>query len=462
MPHTVEKVSGSSMSAFDDVLDNVILKPEPKDRYNRILVVPAYKGITDALLENKSTNEAGVYQYTLCEGSEWEGKLDSVIQRLLFVNDSLFADPMLRREADDFILERVSRTRQWIRHHLSMNDREQNLPTHRYMGHIRGRLASIGEAHSAFNTALKAECYGVKTKFIDLAGSPSDPHKSLDIQVRSNLGDLDLSNELPVVAAYTSCDSEDYYQNDRRYGDTTLSKIAAFTEAEQAIIHKSHFLSSGDPSLIGADQVNPLGQLSYEVANQLSELSEEVVHPVAIEELSQKNIDLRVKCTFEPDNPGAFISRRHCPKKSRVEVISGKEGVCVLTVTLTDNNLDKLNSHFLSLPDISLLHHDVIGKIAYYYFDCTMSHFGKILTKAKKLLPDGDLTVQRVALLSAIGTKIDFKEVLSVGCSALKQHGINPVNIHLSADGHSVIFIVASAQFRAALCALHSDFLESF
>lgn len=53
MSHTVEKISGSSMAAFDAVLDNIILKPEPRARYNRILVVPAYKGITDALLESK-------------------------------------------------------------------------------------------------------------------------------------------------------------------------------------------------------------------------------------------------------------------------------------------------------------------------------------------------------------------------------------------------------------------------
>lgn len=462
MSHTVEKVSGSSMSAFDAVLDNIILKPEPHARYNRILVVPAYQGITDALLENNGTNEPGVYQYALRGGSIWEGKLDNVIQRLLLVNDGLFADPMLRRKADDFILERVSSTRQWIRHHLSVNSSEHNLSNHCYWGHIRERLASIGETHSAFNTALKAKRYGVKTKFIDLAGSPNESRKSLDSQVRSNLGDLDLSNELPVVAAYTSHEASKNYQNDRRYGDLTLSKIASLTEAKQAIIHKSNLLSSGDPALIGAAQVNPLGHSNYKVASQLSALSNEVVHPVAIEELSQKNINLRVKCTFEPEHPGTFISRSYHSEKQKVEVISGKEGVCVLRVELTDNNvtLDALKSQLLLLPNISLLHHDVTGKIAYYYFDCTASIFGKILTKAKKLLPDNHLTVQRVALLSMIGTKIDSEQALLIGCRALEKHGINFANVHLSKDDHCIRFVIASAQFRAALCALHDVFLE--
>ncbi len=39
------------MTAFDAVLDNIILRP--KTPYNRIFVVSAYGGMTDALLECK-------------------------------------------------------------------------------------------------------------------------------------------------------------------------------------------------------------------------------------------------------------------------------------------------------------------------------------------------------------------------------------------------------------------------
>ncbi|MBU2899209.1 amino acid kinase family protein [Vibrio hepatarius] len=462
MSHTVEKVSGSSMADFDAVLDNIILKPEPKARYNRILVVPAYQGITDALLENNTTHEPGVYQYTLSGGCIWESKLDSVIQRLLLVNESLFADPMLRRKADDFILELVACTRQWIRDHLSMNHSEHNSSNYCFWNLIRERLASIGEAHSAYNTALKAKRYGVQTKFIDLAGSPNELRKSLDCQVWSNLGALDLSNELPIVTAYASCEMNNHCQNDRRYGDLTLSRIAALTDAKQAIIHKSHHVSSGDPALIGAEQVSPLGNSSYQVANQLSALSNEVVHPAAIEELSQKNIDLRVKCTFEPEHPGTFISCSHHPEKPKVEVISGKEDVCVLRVWLTDNNvdLDTLEYQLLALPSISLLHHDALDKVVSYYFDCSAHNWGEIFTKVKKLLPNNELNVQRVALLSVLGTKIDSEQTLSVGCSALEKHGIYPKNTHYYQDGSSVRFVVATAQFKAALCALHYAFLK--
>lgn len=458
MPHTVEKVSGSSMAAFDVVLDNIIIKPEPA-RYNRIVVVPAYQGITDALLECKNMSEPGVYQYVLVGDRAWENKLDSVIQRLLLVNESVFADPMLRRKADDFILERVSSTRKWIRHYLTL---ESNSIQH-FWRNIRERLASIGESHSAYNTALKAERHGVQTRFIDLAGSPNEPRESLDSQVYRRLDGLDLRHELPVVTAYASCKVSDNYHSDRRYGDLTLSRIAALTEAKQAVIHKCSHLSSGDPCVIGTERVSPIGQSSYQVANELSALSHDLVHPAAIEELSQENIDLQVKCIFEPEHPGTFISHSHHAETREVEVVTGKNDVCVLTIERTDHmeNLDNLTDDFLSLSSISLLHHDVSRETLYYYFNCATSHFGRILSRAKKRLPDASLTVQRVALLSVLGTKIYPNQIALIGDSALESQGIRPSNIHCNNDENSVKFVVANAQFKAGLVALHHTFLDA-
>ncbi len=53
MTYTVEKIGGTSMTAFDAVLDNILIKNSDKETYNRVFVVSAYGGITDALLECK-------------------------------------------------------------------------------------------------------------------------------------------------------------------------------------------------------------------------------------------------------------------------------------------------------------------------------------------------------------------------------------------------------------------------
>ncbi|MCG9579383.1 aspartate kinase [Vibrio europaeus] len=463
MSHTVEKVSGSSMVAFDTVLDNIILKPDHHTRYNRILVVPAYKGITDALLENKRTYEPGVYQFLRDGDQRWEARLESVIQRLLLVNESVFADPMLRRKADDFIVERVACTRRWLHHHLSRDHKPWQASNPPFWRQIRERLAAIGEAHSAYNTALKARRHGVDTKFIDLSGAPHESRQSLDHQVWSKLGDVDLSNELPVVTAYAPYEANTNGESDRRYGDLTLSRIATLTAAKQAIIHKCHHLSSGDPAVIGAEHVHPVRQSSYQMANQLSELANDVVHPAAMKELAQQNIDLRVKCTFEPEHPGTFISHHPSSQTPKVEVVSGNENVCALRVEVTNRNVDisALKDAFRALPNVTLLHQETSATSVNHYFDCAMGDFGLILSTTKKRFPDAEFTVQPVALLSVLGTTLDPEPTLAMGCNALESHGISPVSTYFSDDENCVKFVVASAQFRAALCALHDAFLAA-
>ena len=60
--HTVEKIGGTSMSRFEEVLDNIFIgRREGAALYQRIFVVSAYSGMTNLLLEHKKTGEPGVY-----------------------------------------------------------------------------------------------------------------------------------------------------------------------------------------------------------------------------------------------------------------------------------------------------------------------------------------------------------------------------------------------------------------
>ena len=60
--HTIEKIGGTSMSRFGEVMNNVIIGyRKGAELYNRVFVVSAYSGITNLLLEDKKTGEPGVY-----------------------------------------------------------------------------------------------------------------------------------------------------------------------------------------------------------------------------------------------------------------------------------------------------------------------------------------------------------------------------------------------------------------
>ena len=82
---SVEKIGGTSMSAFGDVLRHIMLH-DPARIYGRIYVVSAYSGVTNQLLEHKKTGERGIYA-RFAEGTgyqeapDWLGRQPEKAQR---------------------------------------------------------------------------------------------------------------------------------------------------------------------------------------------------------------------------------------------------------------------------------------------------------------------------------------------------------------------------------------------
>ncbi|MEG1980128.1 MAG: hypothetical protein RR060_05345, partial [Victivallaceae bacterium] len=107
--HTVEKIGGTSMTRFNELMNNIIIgKRKESELYNRIFVVSAYGGITNLLLEDKKSGEPGVYGFFARNDVQWESKLEETRKRMLDLNHS-FADIGLDvAAADEFINERIN------------------------------------------------------------------------------------------------------------------------------------------------------------------------------------------------------------------------------------------------------------------------------------------------------------------------------------------------------------------
>ncbi len=268
MTYTVEKIGGTSMTAFDAVLDNILIKNSDKETYNRVFVVSAYGGITDALLECKN-RQAGVYQLVAKRDDSWQQALDYLEQRMLLVNENIFADPMNCLRADKFIRSRFSEAKVCISNIMETCQYGQFSLRH-YLPQVREFLASIGEAHSAYNTALKLKNIGVNAKFVDLSGWDTQVPSSLDECILNVFADIDTSKELPIVTGYASCQEGLMSTYDRGYSEITFSRIASLTSADLAVIHKEYHLSSADPRIVGTNKVRPLGETNYDVADQLA------------------------------------------------------------------------------------------------------------------------------------------------------------------------------------------------
>ena len=87
---SVEKIGGTSMSAFGDVLRHIMLYDKSRI-YGRVYVVSAYSGVTNQLLEHKKTGEPGIYAL-FSSGADYHAALNNMAASLKKLNASFAFD----------------------------------------------------------------------------------------------------------------------------------------------------------------------------------------------------------------------------------------------------------------------------------------------------------------------------------------------------------------------------------
>ena len=196
--HTVEKIGGTSMSRFGEVMNNVIIgKRSASELYNRIFVVSAYSGITNLLLEDKKNGAPGVYGHIAAGSAHWTDAMDKVRAKMLEYNRS-FADIGLNvEEADKFINDRLDGIKACLENIVNLRTFGHFHPSD-YLPATREFLAAIGEAHSAYNSVMILKANGINARFVDLSGWKSTKSQTLDQAIQSAFDGIDFSVEMPI------------------------------------------------------------------------------------------------------------------------------------------------------------------------------------------------------------------------------------------------------------------------
>lgn len=470
--HSVEKIGGTSMSAFDAVLDNILLRPE--NPYNRMFVVSAYGGITDALLECKRSGQAGIYRLVENRDDAWTDAIDDLEHRMLLINENMFADPISRRRADSFIKDRLAKASSCISNIMETCQYGQFSMRH-YLPQIREFLSSIGEAHSAYNTCLKLKTLGVNATFVDLSGWDSDDDGqvvsgNLDSIIEKAWSKIDVTKELPIVTGYVYCDEGLMKTYDRGYSEMTFSRLAVLSKANKAVIHKEYHLSTADPRIVGPEKVRPMGKTNYDVADQLANLGMEAIHPNAAAGLRKSGIELVIKNTFEPDHDGTLISHSYDPHSDadsvdKVEIIAGRNKVFALHIfdQAMVGQADNVGYELMEIINderVQLVGKEMNANSITYYLGGNSKSKNKVLSRAEKIFPNARITGKMVALISVIGASIDTNKALSHGMIALMNQDITPKAAHSSMRNVDVQFVVDDDNYEAAICTLHDEFIE--
>ncbi len=464
--HTVEKIGGTSMSRFDEVLNTIFTgQRRNNELYNRIFVVSAYGGMTNLLLEHKKSGEPGVYARFADAESEdaWLDVLEQVRSAMLAKNAELFSADYERRAADRFISGRIDDARECMR-----NLRQLCSYGHFQLGEhlmkVREMLASLGEAHSAFNTVLALKKEGINARLVDLTGWDLQEPKNFRDMIKDSFAGIDFSKELVVSTGYTHCSEGLMNTFDRGYSEISFAEIAAATGAREAIIHKEYHLSSADPNQVGVDKVVTIGRTNYDVADQLSNLGMEAIHPRAARTLRRAGIQLRIKNAFEPDHGGTTISQNYCSEKPCVEIIAGRKDVFGLEVfdqeMLGDVGYDIEITRILKQLKLYVVNKDSDANSITYYTAGSRKALTRAIRLIKERYPMAEVHLHNIAIVSAIGSDLKVKGILARTVAALAEAGISIQAIHQSIRQVEMQCIIDEADYDAAVVALHRALIE--
>jgi aspartate kinase len=451
---SVEKIGGTSMSQFGEVLKNIMVR-DPKRVYGRVYVVSAYAGVTNQLLEHKKTGEQGVYA-KFASGGDYAAALDALTGKLKGINAELAPLGLDLALANGFLERRMKALKAYLesmRHVLASGylRRESVLLAAREM------LAAIGEAHSAFNSVEILKAKGVKALLMDLSGFDDDDPLSIDERIHVSFQGVDLQAQVVVVTGYTKGVEGIMREFDRGYSEVTFSKVAVELKADEAVIHKEFHLSSADPEIVGPQNTVLVGMTNYDVADQLADVGMEAIHPKAAKPMELAGIAIRLKNTFEPDHPGTLITKSFVGKQARIEVIAGSAKVTAVeihdpsmvgTVGFDLGVMEIFRKHGVSY----ILKATNANSITHVVWDKSItSAFIEELANRYEVV-----TATPSAIVCVIGTNIAFPGVLARAAQALADSKINVNAVSQSLRQTSMQFVIDRDAYKRAIIALNA------
>ena len=455
------------MNNYAAVRDNIVIQPDEEGSiYQRIIVVSAYGGITNRLLEHKKSGQPGIYSlFASSNGDDsWREALAELRQQLFTRNGELFEDSLSLQRANRFIDERLVSAEACLSN-LQGLCQHGHFALAEHLATVREMLASIGEAHSAWNTVQLLQRDGVNARFVDLTGWQGDGHMPLDARIGTALADIDLDTQLPVVTGYAHSDTGLMASFDRGYSEMTFSRVAVLSGAREAVIHKEFHLSSADPRLVGEDKVVPIGRTNYDVADQLANLGMEAIHPKAAKGLRQHAIPLRVKNTFEPEHAGTLITSDYVSETPCVEIIAGSTGIYALEV-FDQDMAGQIDLHDREIMGAirrfraQIIAKDINANTITHYLSCNLKTIKRIREALEGSYPDAEIDQQKVAIVSAIGSDMQIPGILARTASALAAEEISIVAVHQSRRQVDMQFVIGEEDYETAVACLHHNLVE--
>lgn len=269
-------------------------------------------------------------------------------------------------------------------------------------------------------------------------------------------------NKIVVVAGFQGVSENGEITTLGRGGsDTTAAALGVALNAEAIEIYTDvDGVKTADPRLVYNSKT--LEQITYSEVCQLAYEGAKVVHPRAVEIAMQKNIPLRIKCTFN-DNPGTLItSNGGTIERGSIRVtdrlitgITHSTNITQIKIPVTEELLPKRVFNSLALAGISVDFINILPEVLLFTVKT------EVAKKAVKILENLNLQVE---------TKDGCAKVATVGAGMTGMPGVvakivealteENIEILQSADSYTSIWcLITEDDLEKAVNALHKKFI---
>jgi len=461
----VLKFGGSSVASAENILlvENIVKKSSEEAPVT--VVVSAFSGVTDALIRAALTASQKDESYRECI-TELENRHLAVVKELLPITEQSHWLSFVKKHFNDiedlcngiFVLGE-------------------------FTGKIRDRLTAYGEFLSSRIIAARMKSASLDVVWMDAGAlvitDSNFTHAKVDVEKTfANIQHYfeENAHQIFIAPGFVARDSEGHRTTLGRGGsDFTASIIAAAAMAQELPIWTDvSGMMTADPRLV--TNAKPIAHVSYQEAMELSHFGAKVLYPPTIQPVRARNIDLYIKNTFRPEDPGTLVSTRFNDENSgNVAVgISNMNKVALLTLE---------GSGMVGIPGVSAKLFQCLSNEKVNVILITQSSSEHSITvaigeedveRAEKAISgtfEDDIRLQRIdpvkfetslSIIALVGENMRSRSgVSSKLFGALGNNGINVRAIAQGSSEKNISVVIAENDTRKAVNVLHEEFFES-
>ncbi len=315
------KFGGSSVGNFEIISKVIaIVRQAISENGNIIVVVSAFQGITNYLIQMSQMASQGVNKYKSLYDEIEHRHLD-IINKLISPDNQKKAQLVVRKWLDDLrdVLHGLHLVRELSPRTLDF-------------------VMSFGERLSAFIISEALLDGGTPCEFIDSRKLVKTDEQFGSAKVdfsktNRNIKKYIKTHSLPqIVTGFIGSTSRNETTTLGRSGsDYTASIFGATLEADAIEIWTDvDGVMTADPGKV--ENAFTISRLSYEEAMELSHFGAKVIHPSTMQPALDKKIPIHIKNTFNPEAPGTIIHHKSNSNQYTIKGISSIDDIALINV----------------------------------------------------------------------------------------------------------------------------------